>query len=177
MTTSRRIVLALCGLLGLGGVWFLAVGSEQVWTWYAGSADQDGVDNLGTERRRTPTDSLACSPATCSARVDIALPDYREPPAVLMQRLDRIVLADRRNLLRVDDRSRPDYRRYVARTPVLRFPDTIESLAAPRGSGSALVIYGRSLVGENDWGVNHARLALWAAELEDAKVGETAPSL
>ncbi|GGD39728.1 DUF1499 domain-containing protein [Aureimonas glaciei] len=177
MTIARRILFAFAGLLLLAGAWFFAVGSQQVWTWYAGSADQGRVEKLGEERRSQPTDSLACSPATCRARIDIALPVYRGPPAALMQRLDRIILADRDHLVRVDDRTSPDYRRYVARTPLLRFPDTIEALALPRGQDSALVLYSRSLLGSNDWGANHARLALWAAELDDARseAGEAPP--
>ena len=172
---AGRIALVLCGLFVLGGLWFFAVGSEQVWTWYGGSADQGRLQDLGADRRRQPTDSLACSPELCSAASDITLPDYRVPPADLMQRLDRIVLADRRHLVRVDDRTRPDYRRYVARTPVLRFPDTIEAFAQPRAEGSSLLIYGRSLLGESDWGVNHARIALWAAELEEARTTPASP--
>ena len=168
-TTARRLLLAAFGLLLLGGVWFLTGGAERVWTWYAGPADQGRVPTLGAERRQKPTDSLACSPGICAARLDISLPDYREPPAELIQRLDRIILSDRR-LARVDDGSRPDYRRYVARTPVLRFPDTIEARALARGEGSALILYGRSLLGANDWGANHGRLALWAAELDDLRV-------
>jgi uncharacterized protein (DUF1499 family) len=165
----HRTLLVFAALLLASGAWFFAVGSEQVWTWYAGSADQGRVENLGKERRTQPNDSLACSPATCSARTDIALPLYRERPADLMQRLDRIILADRNHLVRVDDRTRPDYRRYVARTPFLRFPDTIEALALARGQDSALVLYSRSLLGGNDWGANQDRLAFWVAELDDVR--------
>lgn len=165
------------GLLLLGGAWFFAVGSDRVWTRLGGPADQGRIEGLGEARRSQPTDSLACSPGICSARTDLSLPFYRGPPAALMQRLDRIILADRDRLVRVDDRTSPDYRRYVARTPWLRFPDTIEALALAHGQDSALVLYSRSLLGSNDWGANHARLALWAAELDDARseAGETPP--
>lgn len=173
--TGRRILVVFGSLFLLSAAWFFGTGSEQVWTWLGGPADQGPAERLGEERRRQPSDSLACSPATCQAGFDIALPVYPGPPAALMQRLDGIVLADRDHLLRVDDRTRPDYRRYVARTPVLRFPDTIEALALPSGEDSALVLYSRSLLGANDLGTNHARLSLWAAELDDARAEDEAP--
>ena len=86
-----------------------------------------------------------------------------------MQRLDRTVLQDP-NVTRVDDGSRPTYRRYVARTPVMRFPDTIDAEASEAtGSVEATVLrlYSRSLLGKGDLGANKDRLTKWASRLSD----------
>ncbi len=83
-------------------------------------------------------------------------------PAALLARLDVAVLADR-NVTRVDDGGRPDYRRYVARTAILRFPDTIDAEAIPGDGGTRLRLYSRSLLGKSDLGANAERLEGWRA--------------
>lgn len=163
--TALRLLLILLLLPLAAGVGFIAIGPERVYAWIAGPADQGAVDFTTLQRRTKPTDSLACSPALCRIRVDLALPVYAEPPAVLMQRLDAVVLADSGNLVRVDDGTRPNYRRYVARTAAMRFPDTIDAEAQTLAGGSGLMIYGRSQLGTGDWGVNLARQRGWAAGL------------
>ena len=156
------IILLLPLVAGLG---FIAVGPEHVYTWIAGPADQGGVDFATLQRRSQPTDSLACTVHLCRIRVDLPLPVYAETPAVLMERLDAVVLADIGNLTRVDDGSRPNYRRYVARTAAMRFPDTIDAEAQTIAGGTGLMIYGRSQLGTGDWGVNLGRQRGWAAGL------------
>nr|WP_256477787.1 DUF1499 domain-containing protein [Aurantimonas marianensis] len=94
----------------------------------------------------------------------MALPLYQDAPAALLDRLDAFVLADR-NVTRVDDGARPDYRRYVARTPVLRFPDTVDAEAIAGDGGTQLRLYSRSLLGHSDFGANAARLKVWAGWL------------
>lgn len=156
------LLLPLCA-----GGGFVLIGPARVYTWIAGPADQGAVDFATLQRRSTPTDSLACTPGLCRSRIDLSLPVYAEPPEQLMQRLDAVVLADARNLTRVDDQSRPAYRRYVARTAAMRFPDTIDAEARPFKGGTGLMLYGRSQLGVGDWGVNRARQEGWIARLGD----------
>ena len=163
--TALRSLLILLMLPIAASVGFMAIGPERVYTWIAGPADQGAVDFATLQRRTRPTDSLACSPALCRIRVDLALPIYADTPAVLMGRLDSVLLADSGNLVRVDDGTRPAYRRYVARTAAMRFPDTIDAEAQTLAGGSGLMIYGRSQLGTGDWGVNLSRHRGWAAAL------------
>jgi uncharacterized protein (DUF1499 family) len=52
--------------------------------------------------------------------------------------------------------------RYVQRSRVLRFPDTINvKVAALPGGGSTVLIYSRSQLGRSDLGVNRARIERW----------------
>ena len=165
----------LRGLVGIIVVAAVAAGSfalygpERLWTKLGGAADQGEVNFARLERSPTPNDSLACSPGACAGDgiVDVALPFYDAEPGALLDRLDKVVLSDP-NIVRVDDKSRPDYRRYVARTPLARFPDTI-NVEAEDASGSVeatvLRMYSRSLLGESDLGTNKQRLADWAARL------------
>ena len=163
--TALRLLLILLLLPLAAGVGFLAIGPERVYTWIAGPADQGAVDFATLQRRNWPTDSLACSATLCRIRVDLVLPVYRESPVALMRRLDAVVLADIANLRRVDDGRRPAYRRYVARTAAMRFPDTIDAEAQTIAGGTGLMIYGRSQLGTGDWGVNLGRQRGWAAGL------------
>lgn len=151
--------------MALAGLAFFLIGPEHVWTLVAGPADQGPVDIARLERRTRPTDSLACTPTLCRGRLDFELPLYPLEPDALMRRLDAVVLADKRDLTRVDDGSDPRYRRYVARTRIMRFPDTIDARAIPVGSGGGLMLYGRSQLGVNDSSVNRARIESWIAHL------------
>lgn len=157
---ASLVVLALAAL-AVGG--FFAVGPERIWARIA-DADQGPVDVAHLRRRTVPNDSLACSTGFCARKADFALPVYAVAPSALMAALDAAVLADP-DVSRVDDGSRADYRRYVARTPIMRFPDTVDALAGPAGKGAGLVLYSRSLFGRGDWGANRERLEGWAKAL------------
>lgn len=165
MPVALRIVVGLFAVMALTTAAFFATGPVRVWTRLAGPADQGPVDLATLQRRTSPNDALACTPGLCAARADRALPVFPETPAALIARLDEIVLSDTRNLLRVDDGSRPTYRRYVARTPIMRYPDTVDAVAVPSVGGSGLAIYSRSQMGKGDWGVNRARIEGWVRRL------------
>ena len=168
----RYILRGLAGLVVIAAIaagGFALYGPERLWTKLGGAADQGEVDFARLKRSPTPNDSLACSPSACAGDglVDVALPFYDAEPNVLLNRLDELILRDP-NIVRVDDDSRPDHRRYVARTPLMRFPDTVNVEAADAdGSVEATVLrmYSRSLLGESDLGANKERLAAWAARL------------
>ncbi|UIJ73019.1 DUF1499 domain-containing protein [Aurantimonas sp. HBX-1] len=136
---------------------------ESLWTRLAGPADQGPADFADLQRRPVPNDAVAASPGAVSGKVDLALPVYAETPDALIRRLDTFVAADPR-VERVDDR--PFYRRYVVRTKLLRFPDTVDAEALPaEGGGTLLRLYSRSQLGKGDFGANRKRLARWAAHL------------
>ena len=165
MNTLLTVVLALLVALVVAVGAFAAIGPESVWERVAGPADQGPADFASLRRRSVPNDALACSPGLCQAlMVDVPLPTYREPPEALLQRLDAVVGADP-NVTRVDDGQKPTYRRYVARTPVLRFPDTVDAEAVEGEAGTGLRLYSRSLLGRGDFGTNKARLKSWTAGL------------
>ncbi|MEX6506591.1 DUF1499 domain-containing protein [Jiella sp. M17.18] len=173
MRTLLRILvlLVLAGAIVSGG--FLVIGPSRVWEWIGGPADQGPVDFAALTRRSVPNDALACSPGLCRGlTVDLTLPAYSAAPAALMYRLDRAALHDG-NVARVDNRSRPNYRRYVARTKLLQFPDTVDAEAVASPDGTGLRLYSRSLLGRGDFGANRARLEAWIARLGD---GQPAPS-
>ena len=55
---------------------------------------------------------------------------------------------------------------YVARTPLMRFPDAVSIKLTPAGSGTRVAIFSRSRFGQSDFGTNRARVARIIAALE-----------
>ena len=88
------------------------------------------------------------------------------PAAALLARLKEIARAqpDTRELSCEPDCER--IARFLQRTRMMRFPDTIDVEVFPAPGGSTLAIYSRSLIGRRDFGVNRARIARWLAALE-----------
>ncbi len=63
----------------------------------------------------------------------------------------------------------------VARSRVMRFPDTITAEFIPQGEGrSTIAIYSRARYGYRDFGVNRARITRWLALLAD-EAGDAPP--
>ncbi|MCW2307207.1 DUF1499 domain-containing protein [Rhodobium gokarnense] len=139
---------------------------DRLWERIAGPADQGPAAFAKLTRRSSPNDALACSPGACAIKVDIELPFYAPEPEALLRRLDSIAL-DLRPVDRVDGGARPDYRRYVFRTTLMRFPDTLDAEAEAIEEGkTALRLYSRSLLGRSDLGANRKRLEAIAARLK-----------
>jgi uncharacterized protein (DUF1499 family) len=131
----------------------------------AGPADLGDVAFETLQRRRTPNDALAAPSGFTPAKVDIVPPVYPVDAAALRAAFSRAI-ADEERLEKVagDDRRLVD--RYVQRSALLAFPDTIAVRFLPLDSGrSTLALYGRSQLGRRDLGVNRARIARWIGKL------------
>jgi len=163
MQALRRMilwhVLAVAALLAVAiGTVFAVLGPERVWTLVAGPADQGPVNFLNLERRTRPNDALACPEGVCAARIDIVPPVFAADVRTLRTALARIVTSEPDMRLADADDLGPT-ERYVQRTPLMRFPDTIDIRFFERGEGrSTVAIYSRSQIGWSDRGVNRARI-------------------
>ncbi|MBP0614256.1 DUF1499 domain-containing protein [Jiella mangrovi] len=164
--TTARTAAALAAGVGVALIaGFAIAGPKRIWSWTAGPADQGSVDFATLKRRSAPNDSLACSPGVCREPVDFDLPTYGVSAEALMGRLDRVVEA-MGDVRRVDDGRDARYRRYVFRSRILKFPDTLDARAFGVGGGTtALALYSRSLLGRGDFGVNEKRLRAIASAL------------
>lgn len=167
MRLLNRLFLFLLGAAVVGTGAFFAIGPARIWDRLAGPADLGPVDFATLRRRTVPNDALACSRGACPAPAEIELPLFARPPGELLARLEEQV-AREGDGNRVDDGSDPLYRRYVLRTPVLRFPDTLDIRARPGPEGTALLLYSRSALGRGDFGTNRARLERLLAPLRPA---------
>ena len=128
------------------------------------------VDFATLRRHATGNDALICPAGLCTnAEADGVAKVYDLAPAQLLERLTKIGLAEAGTepLYRSVDRDRTA--RFVQRSRLMRFPDTIDVEVFPANENkSTLAIYSRSLVGRRDFGVNRARVERWLAALDRA---------
>jgi uncharacterized protein (DUF1499 family) len=156
---ASTIVLALAA----GAVLIaIAVGPERIWLLF-GPPDLGPVAFETLVRRITPNDALVCPDDLCRAQSDMTAPAYAVGADGLRQAMARVI-ASEPDVTEVEDT--PLNARYVQRTKVMRFPDTIVvryiALGADR---STIALYSRSQLGKGDTGVNKARLTRWLDKL------------
>jgi uncharacterized protein (DUF1499 family) len=114
---------------------------------------------FGTVTRRTSgNDALACPPGICgSAKVDIRPPNYGQTAEMLRRSVRRYFASQGAVLVASDDAWLHD--RFVMRTLLLRFPDTVDVEIVPTDANHAsLAVYSRSQIGRFDLGTNLRRL-------------------
>jgi hypothetical protein len=159
------IVLAVL-VVAIGGAFAFARITEPemhpldvLWKSVAGPADMGAVDFDAITRSATGNDALACPTGACAeAGVDRVSGIYAFSPAELGSAVGRI-LAETEDTERTFISDDGLEQRFVVRTPVMRWPDTvaIRLVALPEG-GSTLYVFSRSKLGRSDFGVNLARL-------------------
>jgi len=160
---------ALLLLAATGVVGFLIAGPARVWSLF-GPADLGPVAFETLRRRSTPNDALACPAGVCSAKIDIVPPVYAVSAADLARAFDKAIASEPRLML-VDSSGQSASRRYIQRSRLLGFPDTIVvRFIALAGGHATLALYSRSQLGKGDLGVNRARIARWLV-----KIGQEVP--
>ncbi len=158
------IFAAVAVLAGIAESLILMIGPERVWSFF-GPADLGPVAFETLERRTNPNDALACPPSLCKARSDLAPPLFAVDANGLRAAMTKVIASEPRvSLVHTNDTALID--RYVQRSALLRFPDTIvvRYIEQP-GGRSSLAMYSRSQFGRSDLGVNKARLKRWLGKL------------
>lgn len=181
MRRLTRIALAATLVAGAGLAFLIWRGPEpggidDVYTGLFGPADLGPVDFARLERRPSPNDALACPPDVCAAEPDFVTPVYDVPGAHLREIVVAVASADP-GTEHVYAGTREETDRFVARSRLMRYPDTITARIYGAGPGrSRLALYSRSQVGHSDMGANRARLERWldaiaARVAADARAG------
>ena len=152
------LIIAACAAVAAGA--FFAVGPERLWERF-GPADLGEIDFATLQRRDTPNDALACRAEFCAAKADIEAPVFARP-AQEMFRVVEAAVARERDLQEIASDAAQGTLRYVQRSRLMRYPDTINvKVVDLPGSGSSVLIYSRSQLGRSDMGVNRARIERW----------------
>ena len=110
----------------------------------------------------------AC-PQFCAAAADVQAPVIPRPQADVFLAVQD-ALAKEPGLEQVAGNAAEGTLRYVQRSKLMRFPDTINVKVVPAEGGSAVLIYSRSQIGKGDMGVNRARVERWIGLIE-ARLG------
>lgn len=142
-----------------------------IWQTMFGSPDLGAVDFMTVERRRTPNDSLACPAGFCPrAKSDIEPPVYPVSAERLRSVTMEVIARESGTALVHSARSQD---RYLVRTPLLRFPDTVNLSVIDLGEGrSTLALYSRSQIGRSDLGTNQKRLRRWIDRISRSVAAE-----
>lgn len=172
------VVLTLAS--GIGLLWLIWRGAEpggidDAWTVLFGPPDLGPVDFATLERRRSPNDALVCRGEECpKAKADRAAKVYPVPGERLRAIVREVALAQP-GVEPVFSERWADHDRYVARTRIMRYPDTIDvAVFGLTDATSTLALYSRSQIGRSDLGANRARLDAWLAAI-DAGVARPQP--
>ena len=162
----RRKAAAM-GLAGLGlgyGLWRgWEAGLDRVWQSIFGPPDLGPVDFAALRRRGSPNDALICPRAFCPGTPDSEPPVFALSGARLRGLVSEAVSADPGVSL---VQSSPRQDRYLARTRLMRYPDTIVAEVIEQGPNlSTLALYSRSQIGRSDFGVNRRRIERWVERI------------
>ncbi len=170
-----NLILAFGGIAGLLFLIVFAYGWENVWEQAAGPADMGAVtfENLG--KTPNPNQALICPDGLCKDKErDRKSPVY----AISADELLKVVLKvvnEEAGVERADNGAEPMALRYVARSRMFRFPDTIRIQIFPLGNGrSTLALYSQSQIGRSDFGVNLRRVDRWLGQLKRYEIATTA---
>jgi uncharacterized protein (DUF1499 family) len=149
----------------------LIYGPAKLWRLF-GPADLGPVPLDTLRRRTTPNDALAAPDGFSTAKRDLVSPVYKISARNLRAAFARVVGTETQ-LVHVDSDDATLTDRYVQRSKLMQFPDTIiiRFLDAPleRLDGqSTVVIYSRSQLGIRDLGANRDRIERWLRKLDQA---------
>ncbi len=143
---------------------FFIAGPERIWSLF-GPADLGPVTFETLKRRASPNDSLACPESLCTAKSDMTPPVFAVSAPDLQKAFAKVVAAEP-SVEQVGSDDAGFTQRYVQRTKIMRFPDTIVVRFIDLGEGrSTIALYSRSKLGESDFGVNRARIERWIEKL------------
>jgi uncharacterized protein (DUF1499 family) len=154
------VTLALLAAVGA----FVIIGPERIWNLF-GPPDLGEVSFETLQRRSTPNDALACPTELCSANSDIVPPLFSVSASDLQLAFGKVIASEQR-VTKVEANDRDKTERYIQRSRLMGFPDTIvvRFLERPEGR-STLALYSRSQLGRGDFGVNRARIERWLEKL------------
>ena len=154
------VTLVLLAMVGT----FIIIGPERIWNIF-GPPDLGEISFETLKRRSTPNDALACPTDLCSAKSDI-IPQLFFVSASELQLAFGNVIASEERVTKVEAADRDRTERYIQRSRLMGFPDTIVVQFFERPGGrSTLALYSRSQMGKSDFGVNRARIARWLEKL------------
>ena len=157
------IIVIVIAAAGFGA--FYLYGPERLWA-RSGPADLGDVDFATLVRRNTPNDALSCRAVLCAAKADVDAPVYSLSAGDLFYKVQQAVAQEQRMVLMAKEPER-GVLRYVQRSALLRFPDTINVKVATLPDGrSTVLLYSRSQIGRGDLGVNRARIERWNKLIE-----------
>ncbi len=166
----RSKVIKAVALIVVLALLVVLIRPQQVWSFLAGPPDLGGIDFRTVQRSGKPNAYLLCPASFCTAyQPDREPVEFELDAATLMQRAKKIWGREPRVQLVYESPS--EYAlRYVQRTAILKFPDTISvRFIRIADNHSTIAIYSRSQIGNSDFGANETRANHWLRLLEQGE--------
>ena len=162
---NKKLLLAVAACT-LGLLFVLNATSKEPWSIVFGPADLGDFHFESVEPVSTPNSYLVCPRELCTSRPpDMAPEVYKASAAELMQ-LARETWSDEPGTRLVHDAPAAFTLRFVQRSKIMRFPDTISVRFIPVDEQQATIaIYSRSQIGYSDLGANEDRVKRWLGQL------------
>lgn len=155
-------IVAFIFVLGIAVLLFFR-SPETFWELAIGDPDLGYVDFSTMKKTSKPNQFLLCPKDICKNET----PDA-EPPVFKMtkERLKAsfIKALGTEGRSTVDDAD--DGLRFIMRSPIFRFPDTINAEFFDVQGGASLAIYSRAQIGYHDFDANEKRVRRWVSTLE-----------
>ena len=155
-------IVAFIFILGIAVLLFFR-SPETFWELVVGDPDLGYVDFSTVKKTSKPNQFLLCPKNICKNET----PDA-EPPVFKMtkERLKAsfIQALGTEGRSTVDDAG--DGLRFIMRSPIFRFPDTINAEFFDTKDGATLAIYARAQIGYRDFRINEKRVRRWLTTLE-----------
>jgi uncharacterized protein (DUF1499 family) len=148
-------------------------GLDHVWQSIFGSPDLGAVEFKTLVRRQSPNDALICPRDACPvSKPDSEPPVFPLPASRLRALISEVALSEPNTSLL---QSGAEQDRYLVRTKLMRYPDTVVAQVIALDEGHAtLALYSRSQIGRSDFGVNRKRLERWLSRLSERVARECA---
>ena len=160
----KRVAIVLAWLLFVGGLTFAVIRFSGLLDSML-MADEPADISLGPDidRPQSPTYFLVCPPDACpSTDRNVPSPVFDASPDTVATALQATAGAQGMKL--VEGNGLALELRFLARTPVFRFPDWVDVKVIPgENGGSRVFAYSRSVYGSDDFGQNEKRLKSWMA--------------
>lgn len=160
-------VLAIVVIVMILGVIFILYGREESWEALFGSPDLGPVEFATLHKTSRPNQALLCPVDVCKAETPDIIPPIYDVPVDKLRDAFRQIIDQEAHVKQVAADADRRTERYVIRTNLMRFPDTVRVKFIDLGNDtSTLAIYSQAQIGYSDRGVNKARVQRWLNALD-----------
>lgn len=165
MKQLRKIfIITISALILTTAVTFLA-SPAKFWMRMVGNPDLGPVDFTTLAKSPDPNQYLLCPINICKLETPDDEPKtYPFNAQILKQKFLDVISDKNTEMIKQDEHTV----RFIARSSILQFPDTVSVEFFDIEKGSTMAIYSRSQIGYSDFGTNESRVRRWLEKLDNS---------
>lgn len=163
----QRLITSFLAIVVVLGVVFVVYGREKSWEVLFGPPDLGPVEFATLQKTSRPNQVLLCPVDVCKAATPDMMPPVYALPVDKLRDAFRQIISQEAHAEQVAVDGGNQTERYVIRTNLMRFPDTVRvKFIALDNDTSTLAIYSQAQIGYSDRGVNKTRVQRWLNALD-----------